>query len=262
MRIARRPTLWVELGVALIWLALIGEMLIGHPGAATGAAFGGGGAAWVCSTGLGGAGDAGQHLPTIATAGPASSAALLSMLAMPALMAAAMMIPTAMPAVRHVAVNSLYWRRRRATVEFLAAYLAVWVAFSLAALGGLGLLAAGAPPLTGAALLALAALWQLSPAKRRALRACHRARPLPPRGWRATAGTAGFGLRNGGACLLSCWPMMLTTAFVAWPRLLWMAALTALIWAEKINLKPRRAARRVGLGLAAAALLAAIPALA
>jgi predicted metal-binding membrane protein len=103
----------------------------------------------------------------------------------------------------------------------------------------------------------LAALWQLTPAKSRALQACHRTRPLPPKGWRATAGVADFGLHNAAACLASCWALMLTTAFVGLPMLAWMAVLTALITAERLSLKPRRASRRIGMVLGAAALVAA-----
>ena len=85
---------------------------------------------------------------------------------------------------------------------------------------------------------------------------------LPPRGWRATAGVARCGLHNGAAGLLSCWAMMLTTAFVGLPRLAWMALLTTLITVERLNLKPRRTARRVGALLGAAALAAGVLALA
>jgi predicted metal-binding membrane protein len=263
MMTRRRPTFWVELGVALSWAALAIGSLVLHPGSAAGSAsrLSGGSSLWLCMTGMGhiGAAAAGHAIPLSLAGAPSSAAAMLPMLA---LMAVAMMVPTAMPAVRHVAVNSLYWRRGRAVIEFLAVFVGIWVVFTVVVLGTVSAWKPAGSPAVAAIALAVAALWQLTPAKRRALLACHRARPLPPRGWRATAGVADFALRNGAACLASCWAMMLTTAFVGLPRLLWMAALTALITAERLNLKPRRSARRVGAVLGAAALVAATLALA
>lgn len=253
--IGRRPTLWAELAVGLAWVAMAvasGEIL------AAGGPRGGpawtSGSVWFCH--LGGAGTT-PGLGGEAVFGHAPKvASLAASLPMWALMAMAMMLPTAMPAVRHVAVNSLYWRRRRAVLEFVVVYLGIWALFSTLVLG---VALARAP--TGSALalplvLAVAALWQLTPLKRRALRACHQPRALPPYGWRATAGVARFGLGNGGACLASCWAMMLTMAVVSSARLAWMAALTALVAIEKLNLKPARTARRSGLLLGAAAIVA------
>jgi len=261
--IARRPTLWVEAGLLLTWMALAVEPLLLHPAgaSASGPQGPGGGGLWECMIGMGGMRPgAPGPLPPLSFAGHPVS--LLATLPMLALMAVAMMVPTAMPAIRHVALNSLYWRRRRAVAEFLAVFVAIWTAFSLLVLGALSAWGLPASPPAAAAVLALAALWQLTPLKRRAMLACHQAKPLPPRGWRATAGVARFGLHNGGACLLSCWAMMLTTAFVGLPRLVWMALLTTLITAERLNLKPRRTARRVGALLGAAALFAVVFALA
>lgn len=257
--IARRPTLWVEAGALLTWVVLALEPLLLHPGSASGSGpQGSAGALWECMIGMGpGAPD---HLSSLSLSGHPVS--LLATLPMLALMTVAMMVPTAMPAIRHVALNSLYWRRRRAVVEFLTVFVAIWTAFSLLVLGALSVWGPPASLPAAAAVLALAALWQLTPLKRRAMLACHRAKPLPPRGWRATAGVARFGLHNGAACLLSCWAMMLTTAFVGLPRLAWMAFLTTLITVERLNLQPRRTARRVGALLGAAALAAGVIALA
>lgn len=253
---ARRPTLWVESGVVLAWaLLVLGSVLSTSSAAASGSQWSSG-PLWICVTGMAkmGAG-ASNHAEHLVLAGP--STALSATLPMLALMAVAMMVPPAMPAIGHVALNSFYWRRRRAVLEFVVVFLAVWVAYSVVVLGAIGSSGAASSPLAAAAALALAALWQLMPAKHRALRACHRTRPLPPKGWRATAGVADFGLHNGAACLASCWAMMLTTAFVGLPKLAWMAALTGLITAERLSLKPRRASRRIGIALGAAAIAAA-----
>jgi hypothetical protein len=44
------------------------------------------------------------------------------------------MIPTALPAIRHVGQNSLRWRRQRAMALFLLAYVGTWSAVGLALL--------------------------------------------------------------------------------------------------------------------------------
>jgi predicted metal-binding membrane protein len=251
--IRHRPTAWVEAVVVAAWVALAaGSVAAWGSGGSDGGSLWSDGPLWVCTTGLHGAAAAGSHLS--AGASSPASASMLAAAPMWALMAGAMMVPSALPAVQHVAVHSLYWRRRRATGEFLLAFLAVWILFSVFALGAL---ASWGPARSQAALpvaLGLAALWQLTPFKWRALRACHRPSPLPPRGWRAALGSARFGLRNGAACLASCWAIMAAVALTGSPALLWMAAATGLVYAEKLNLKPRTAARRVAVLLAAAAL--------
>jgi len=113
-----------------------------------------------------------------------------------------------------------------------------------------------------AAVLAIAAAWQLTSAKRRALNACHLPSPLPPRGWRASAGVARFGLRNGGACVGSCWAAMLAMAVVPSSHLLWMASLTGFVVTEKLSRRPRHATARGAALLAATALAAAVAAVA
>jgi predicted metal-binding membrane protein len=255
--IGRRPALGVELGIATTWLLLLAAAT-GAVGAAAGSSTGGSsfgaGSLWLCTFGQGGMSGMG---PGMHEAGGGAVLAgglpLLSGLPMWGLMAGAMMLPTALPAVRHVGVNSLYWRRRRAMAEFVAVYLAVWTGFGILVLGPLSSLMPTDSGLALAAALSLAALWQLTPPKRRAQRACHRARPLPPYGWRASAGVARFGLFNGGACLASCWALMLTMAVVSSARLAWMAVLTAVVLIEKTNLKPRRTALRIATLAAAAA---------
>lgn len=255
-RLARRPTLWVESGLVLVWALLaLGSVLSTSSVAANGSQ-GSSGPLWVCVTGVAKVGSGmSDHTEHLVLAGP--SASLAATLPMLALMAMAMMVPPALPTIQYVGVNSLYWRRRRAVLEFVAVFVAIWVTYSVIVLGAIGTSGAASSPLAPVAVLALAALWQLTPAKRRALQACHRTRRLPPKGWRATVGVADFGLHNGGACLVSCWAMMLTTAFVGLPKLAWMAALTGLITAERLSLKPHRASRRIGMALGAATIVAA-----
>jgi predicted metal-binding membrane protein len=249
--IGRRPTLWVELGVGAAWIALTLGALAGQSASGEGPGWASG-PLWICMTGMAGTGGGGtSHAAASSALAPGD---LVAGLPMWALMSVAMMVPPALPAVVHVAGRSLYWRRRRATLEFLAIFLAIWVAYGALVLAPLRSWGATASGYALAAALALAALWQLTPLKRRAMRACHRSRPLPPRGWRASAGVASFALRNGGACLASCWALMLAAAIAGPATLAWMAAATAAIVAERLQPRPRRTSRRVAALLAAAAL--------
>ncbi|HET8565726.1 MAG TPA: DUF2182 domain-containing protein [Solirubrobacterales bacterium] len=248
--IGRRPTLWIELAVAAGWLALIlGEGIAHGYGGGSRASLAGG-PLWICMTGLGGIGHAAAH----GSAPPMASGSLVGATPMWGLMALAMMTPTAMPVVQHVSGKSLYWRRRRAASEFLAVFLALWTAFAAVALGPLGSWPPAGSTLALPVVLAAAALWQLTPLKLAALRACHRSHPLPPHGWRASRGVADFALRNGSACIASCWAMMAAAAISGSARLLWMAVLTAAMTVEKLSEKPRTASRRLAALLAAAAI--------
>ena len=109
--------------------------------------------------------------------------------------------------------------------------------------------------------LALAAGWQLSAPKRRGLRDCHRPSPLPPTGRRATAGVVRFAVRNGTACVRSCWAMMLAMAVATTATTFWMVAITGLVLVEKLAPRPRQATRAGAVLLGAGALVVAAGAL-
>lgn len=257
LAVPRRPTFWVEIGVALAWLVLAVTSTAAQGSEGSGSAsFWSDDALWICTIGASGSA---PHGGAGGGAGAIESASLLAAAPTWGLMAVAMMVPPALPAVRHVAVNSLYWRRRRAVLEFLLGFLSIWVAFSVLVLGFLGSWEPAQAEWVLAAALALAAVWQLTPLKGRALRRCHRPSPLPPFGWRASLGAARFGWHNGAYCLLSCWAMMVAVALVTSSMLVWMAVLTGLIYFEKLSLKPRAAARRVAVPLAIAAVAVFIP---
>lgn len=175
------------------------------------------------------------------------------------LMVVAMMGPVALPAIRHVAASSLRWRRGRAVIEFCSVYFAMWIGAGLVAVA-LTAEVEPSPPLLGALLL-VAAAWQLTPAKRRALLACHRAIPMPPTGPQATIACARFGGVHARACMASCWPVMFAMVLAPMPHAAWTAALFPVVVHERCAPKPRRAARQSAgvLALAAAAVWLSMP---
>jgi predicted metal-binding membrane protein len=151
------------------------------------------------------------------------------------IMCVAMMVPSTLPAVRHVASNSLRWRRQRAITWFVTAYVSVWVAFGSVTVPIVGVLQghlrAG---VIVAAALGVAALWHFLPYQGQFRRSCHRIVPLPPTGWRAAKGDLRFGLQHGVACLGVCWPLMLVAATVHRHNPLWMLALTVVVLTVKL----------------------------
>lgn len=187
-------------------------------------------------------------------AGPASPASLgvvAEAVTAGVVMAVAMMLPVAFPAVRHVSQSSLRWRRPRAVAEFAGAYTALWAAFGAAE--HLLVAPVGRSAAATAGALLVAAAWQLTPWKQHFVRRGHRALPLPPTGARATAAALRFGRVHGAACVGSCWGLMLVAAIVPSHQVPWAAALTGVSLWERRNRRPRRAARQAAVVLAAAA---------
>jgi predicted metal-binding membrane protein len=231
----RHPELPAAAAVAAAWLALLATAgraaLAGHPAAGMAA------------------------MPGMGSAHRAAGLAAAAGLPGWVLMTVAMMGPAALAGVRHTGLNSLRWRRGRAMAGFAAAYLTAWAVFGVLALAAAALFTGAAVPGPAAlaAVLAAAAAWQLTPAKRRCLRACHRSVPLPPRGWRAEWGSLRFGLRNGAACLGSCWCLMLVMVAAPAGQLLWMAGLAGAVTAERLALRPRAVTRFIGVACAFAA---------
>lgn len=171
-------------------------------------------------------------------------------------MCVAMMVPAALPAVRHVALTGRWNRRQRGAAIFLASYLAVWSLFGLVALAAIdwvrGDLHAGNTALLAAALVAAAA-WQLTPSKRRSLRACHLIAPIPPSGLRADAACAAAGLGYGRRCVASCWALMLTMAVAGHASMLLMVLVTSIVVTERVAVRGTRLGGPTAIALLGAA---------
>lgn len=230
----RWPEWWVVSGVVLAWAVLVtahlGHLIGGHH-AATG--------------------------PVVPVGLAATPAALGDWL----VMSMAMMTPITIPAVRHVALNSVAHRRTRAMVLYLVAYALVWVAFGMVALSVAELVTDGSGwdrRVLTASSLAFAGVWQLGRPKRRALLGCRRTVPLRPYGLRADAACLRFGVQQGLRCLRSCWALMWLMAVLGHGELLTAIGLTAFITLEELTRVGRRLTCPVGVALLVAAVVAAV----
>lgn len=171
-------------------------------------------------------------------------------------MTVAMMVPAALPAARGHALGALWARRRRTVAIFLGGYVAVWAVFGAVA-SGLVALAGGHldRSVLLAAILLAGAAWELTPAKWRAVRACHRISPLPPRGTKADVACARAAVVYGGRCVVACWAFMLAMAVASHTSLGLMVLLAAVVAAERLLARPARHAALVAAALVFAALV-------
>ncbi len=184
----------------------------------------------------------------MASAMPSAGRQFVLVSAMWAAMMVGMMVPSATPMV----VAYTDWTRRGptrgnrlgATASFLSGYVLVWLGFSLLAailqmtLQGAGLLTAmGATsrPALGGAVLVLAGLFQVTPWKQSCLRGCRSPIGFLIAEWRDGArGGLIMGVRHGAYCLGCCWALMAVLFVVGTMHLVWMAAITGFILAEKV----------------------------
>ena len=158
------------------------------------------------------------------------------------LMMMAMMLPSAAPAIL------LYGRVREMrgadpaiaqSWVFLAGYVCVWLAFSVAAAvlqraitGPSMALADGR--LAGAVLVAAGA-YQLSPLKSACLRQCRGPAQFLSRHWRpGTAGAIRLGILHGAFCVGCCWLLMALLFVGGVMNFAWIAGLTLLVGIEKL----------------------------
>ena len=160
-----------------------------------------------------------------------------------ALMIVAMMFPLLVPMVRHVAARNFATRRERSVGLFVASYALVWLA--AAAVSSVALVAVRAAfqvmdlaPWTGLICCALAAGWQLSAAKVRAVNRCHGTVPLRPWAPDADRDAIGFGLLHGTRCVRACLPVMVLP-LAGGHGLGAMAAVFAILLAERARPKPQ-----------------------
>jgi predicted metal-binding membrane protein len=167
--------------------------------------------------------------------------------AMWAVMMTAMMLPTAAPLIL------LYASAMRKNVDveapvrrvyaLAAGYVFVWTLFSVAATALQRVLARSlvltpmmepATPIAGAAILAIAGAYQLTPLKRACLRACRSPLGFMMQRWRdGVAAAFRLGVEHGTHCLGCCWALMLILFAGGVMNLVVILALTAWVLVEK-----------------------------
>jgi predicted metal-binding membrane protein len=184
-------------------------------------------------------------------------------------MMAAMMLPSVVPAVLvHAEVSRRLAPATAAArnAAFVAGYGVAWSAFALGAaalqlwLGNLALLAQDmrtASPLFGAALLAVAGAWQLTPMKDACLRRCRMPLQFVAEHWReGSPGALRMGLWHGGYCTGCCGAFMALLFVGGVMNLLWVAVIAAFVLLEKTTFPGTRGGRWAsGAGLLVSAAL-------
>ncbi len=195
-----------------------------------------------------------------------AAGALGSNFLMWSVMMIAMMLPSAAPAI--VLYASIVRKNRGkgpalpSAWTFCAGYIAVWTGFALAAtilqtgLQSAGLLSpmmrSADPVLTGA-LLIVAGVYQLSPAKSACLRRCRAPMRFLLFHWREGSwGAFRMGAEHGLFCVGCCWALMLLLFAAGVMNLLWVALIAGFVLLEKVAPGGRGLGRFGGIALIAA----------
>jgi predicted metal-binding membrane protein len=190
--------------------------------------------------------------------------------AMWAVMMVAMMIPSAVPMIEMYAriargnADSRAWF----TWAFVGGYAVAWTLFGAAATAAQWGLARAAMmpaamrvgPIAGAAILAVAGIYQLTPLKNACLAHCRSPIGFFMTEWRGgAAGALVMGLKHGAFCIGCCWMLMALLFVAGVMNLLWIAALAVVVLLEKVTPWGRAIASVSGVAMiAAAAALAAL----
>ena len=178
------------------------------------------------------------------------------------IMMAAMMLPSAAPAILLVAALTRQRGERRAVCssgQFALGYVAVWGAFSLAATGlqwsvdRAGLLSetmASRSVALIAALLIAGGVYQWTPWKHACLRHCRSPLEFLTRYWRhGPLGPMRTGAWHGAFCLGCCWMLMGLLFVGGLMNMLWIAGLALLVLIEKLFPLGRRVSQLSGVAL-------------
>lgn len=176
-----------------------------------------------------------------------------------AVMMAAMMLPSTLPMVLAFARMAVDRHAAARAHAFVAAYLLVWFAFSVAAsVAQWALQAVGwVDPMIvsrsrglNAALLLAAGIYQFTPLKRVCLANCRSPMVFLIGEWRpGAAGAFAMGVRHGLFCMGCCWALMLILFVGGAMNLAWVAALSIVVAIEKIAPQGQRLAQALGLVL-------------
>jgi predicted metal-binding membrane protein len=194
--------------------------------------------------------------------------ALLPFLGLWAVMMAAMMLPSVAPAAvlwtRLISGAAAGFGRAARMSLFLSGYLLIWAAVgavAFAALVGAGRLLTASPTAAkwlGVAIFIAAGIYQLTPWKDWCLRRCRS--PIGALmyylGFKGRSRDLRVGLHHGATCAGCCWGLMIVLVAVGVMNVAVMAALAAVIFAEKLWRYGKPFGQAVGVVLVAIGVLA------
>jgi predicted metal-binding membrane protein len=204
-----------------------------------------------------------EGMPSTNMLGSWSASYLGGTLLMWTIMMAAMMLPSAIPAIRRFALAS---RRADAdgrtvvpTTLFVAGYFFVWIGFSAAAtllqalLRHFTLLSHELSilhPWIVSSVLFAAGVYQFTRWKGACLLHCQSPLAFLLQHWRnGRSGAVAMGLRHGFYCLGCCWALMLVLFTVGVMNIGWVAALALVILLEKVAVRGLWLSRLAGAAL-------------
>lgn len=148
----------------------------------------------------------------------------------------AMMPPLLAQPVLHVWWSSLGPRRPWALFLFGSAYTAVWMGAGAVLIPAAMALRLTIPWAAAAVVaLGLALTWSSSPAAQGARNRCHRMRRIAAFGRNADRECVQQGLLTGAACVAACWPWMLLPMMVDSIHAVAMAAVTVMLFVERLG---------------------------
>jgi predicted metal-binding membrane protein len=184
-----------------------------------------------------------------------------SMFVMWSVMMVAMMLPSATPMIllfeKLNQKRELQGRSREPVALFIGGYLLVWIGFSVFATllnwflhtGDMltSMMGRVTPLVAGVSLLA-AGIYQWTPLKYACLKHCRSPVGFLMAHWQdGRWGTARMGIYHGLYCLGCCWLLMALLFVLGVMNLIWIAALTVFVLAEKVVPKGHRFGRIAGL---------------
>jgi predicted metal-binding membrane protein len=209
----------------------------------------------------------GWMMPSIA---PWTATEFAFVFAMWAVMMIGMMMPSATPMILIYARLGRQAAREGkplpASAYFAAGYLVTWIGFALAATMAqwamershlLTPTMEGASDIFSGAVLIAAGFYQWTPLKDICLRQCQAPWIFIERhgGFRSDiAGALALGIRHGGYCIGCCWVLMALLFVGGVMNVLWIAAITILVLAEKLIPAGRTVSRTAGSALLAGGL--------
>lgn len=151
------------------------------------------------------------------------------------LMVVAMMPLLVADPVDNVWRASLERRRPRALALFAAGYALPWLSAAIVLVPAVVVLLLALPGWAAFTVAqGLALVWSASPAAQAARNLCHRRHRIGAFGPQADRECLSHGLRAGAACVATCWPWMLVPLTVAGGHLPTMAAVTLVLFCERI----------------------------